>query len=635
MDKKESELKAIRPMEFAEIVGVKAPKGKGQETAVFSDIGTENTYSDMLFYAHFNTESEQIVNLVNEEKMAVEGPFKYDELADGSPLLFEDDYQQKIKKVLSVKVEKGNLKDLLGNLAYDTTKILGFEFWFFPYKEGPYDLLTNAGKLLSLGVLDKAVILTVNQTVVFHDKGSKVCQLVPRAWNHVLLQISADDKLELFFNAKLSFALKDLKMSFAGLKTDKLQFLPNMDGEVTEIRVSKVTIDEKELAKRYKLPHPKIFDEEKEMKIKVKMNRNKNKSQKSLSLTAPGLSALNTSMDGSVKLETKKSLMISKPNDSKVITTGVSESSSTANPPKKMTQSSVQTPVTVSKMGSLRAQLRMESNKRLSGRKVNADPLNASKLMGSQSEIGRSTRSLSLSKPKLGSLFKDYFDLSPEEKSELEREDVIGLIQANNVSKFLRIFILHFMRQAFNDEFDTGVTTATQSLQTIFTQKNEPFYQIVPYIVKVIVYLSLCKEIKELVSREPNPDLESIIYKANFVANCKITDQMYMIVMTRLLPYFTKADNYAMAKKIIQRIDEVNSTVERFPPLHDAVPGKQPERPGQRHQGKTSAGRQTQNRQNYVSELQQQSCFRPLPRLSRVRPQFRRFLRSWLKRSAF
>lgn len=557
IDKKESELKPVRPMEFAEIVGIKAPKTKAQETAVFSDIGTESTYSDMLFYAHFNTESEQIVNLVNDDKMAVEGPFQYDELVDGGPLLFEDDYQQKIKKVLSVKVEKGNLKDLLANLPYDTTKILGFEFWFFPYKESPYDLLTNAGKLFSLGVVDKAIILTVNQSIVFHDKGNKICSLVLRNWNHVLLQITSDDKVELFFNSKLSFTGKDLKISFNSLKTDKLQFLPNMEGEVTEIRVSKVAIEEKELGKRYKLPHPKIFDEEKEMKIKVKMNRNRNKSQKSLSLTAPGVSALNTSMDGSVKLETKKSLMISKPNDPKLGGTGVSESSSIVNITKKLSQSSVQTPGTVSKMGSLRAQLKMESNKRLSGRKVNADPLNASRLMGSQTDIGRSTRSLSLSKPKLGSLFKDYFDLTQEEKSELEREDILGLVQANNVSKYLRIFILHFMRQTFNDEFDIGITTATQSLQKIFADKNEPFYQIVPYIVKVIVYLSLCKEIKQLVAKEPNPDLESIIYKANFVVNCKITDQMYMVFMTRLLPYFTKADNYVMAKMIVQRIDEV------------------------------------------------------------------------------
>ena len=334
---------------------------------------------------------------------------------------------------------------------------------------------------------------------------------------------------------------------------DKIQFLPLFEGETTEIKIWKTPIDEKYLSNNFRLPLPKIFEEERVMRVIVKTNRNKNKSQKSINLEGTN----NTSFDSNLKTEHKKLFTITGPKNSKMNLSTPGDSHTPQESKSKTSVSHIKDKLSPGKVVSIRSPYQPPGTAKLSvGRHFFPDQIDFSSILGSQSEITRSTRTTTLQKPSDSCIFKGYFELDPSEIKELESENIKTLITGNDITKFIRVFILNFMKFCFEDEFEKGLVLTNQCAETILNNKIEGFYAIVPYIIKVKVLLIYYIEIRDHFLN--NLDLDRILYSMHFIAFAKITDQIFMIAMIRALPWFIKAENLEMSKSIIDKIETVS-----------------------------------------------------------------------------
>lgn len=551
-EKKEFLLKILRPVDMREIVGIKPIQEKKVDNQAFQE-QNENTYSDLALYFHFNAESEYLFNRVNNEKTLMASPIKFDELADGEPLNFEDDFKQTIKKVYSIKVETANLKDIFSSIAFETMKVIGFEFWFYSYKETSIELIKCPKMTFALTVLNGCVTIQIGQQTIFTDVQNKQCGYKSKIWNHICLILLNNDKIEMYFNSKMIFTSK-IGIDFTKLKTDKPCFLPIFDGETTEIKVWKSQIDEKYLSTNFKLPHPKIFDEEKHMKLILKSNKLKTKSQKSLSLT--GNHPNNTSFDSTVKTEHKKTLVITGPKDSKISTSNLQESNvpfQHSSETSLVTQIQKGTPGKVS--SSMIGAYSSQSTKKVSDKQFFPSPMVAQKRSLTPTNNSESKIEDKSQKPSPSAIFLGYFRLQELEITELNSTNIDNAISKKDISKFQSLFHLNLLNLIFNDHFDKGFSFSNRCAEIIFTNKIEGFYRFFNQISKSKVFFAFFREIQILLVKEMN--IEKLFILLSLISFLRISELITIIVQVRALFWYYNEGCFDMSRSIIDKIDNV------------------------------------------------------------------------------
>jgi hypothetical protein len=559
-DNNECSLPVTKPVDVAEILGIKAVKGRKADNVNFQDQDEDESYSKLLFYAHFDETGDCVVNRVNNNRIKTPPTVSFLSLSDGDPLHFEDSYGRKLKSVYSATVSKGSLKDIFEGCVYDNSKHFGFEFWFWS-KEMSAELLTTDSRSLVLSVNRQCLSLKINEAVVFNDADNKSCKFAVGKWCHVLLQISKDSHSELHFNGVLVAKFVS-EFELRQFRTDKPVFLPVFEGEVTEIRLWKSPLDDKRRLRPHTQSLPETFERKFGKNIMFKQDRLRNKSLKSTSL----IGGDNKSTDSVSRTDAKKHTGLEAPNGSRMFISATTDNQRPSpsdvkrpSPSDNMYKSSIAIlpKINVPVIGSSTQNTHDIRGSEKGGKgRFFPDSLNLDELMKLKEEAVQTVKGKPLIKPTPGSVFKGFFELTATEEKEIEEVSLRDLLGSKSVSRFLRSFMLKSMFLMFNDQFKEGVQLATDFITDILVNKLTDFYQVVRFLVFCKILLSSLEQINE--SFENEAQLETVLKTVNLLSTLKLTQTIKAIIDARTLPVFLKASNFKMARTILGSLSEVS-----------------------------------------------------------------------------
>ena len=561
-DDNECSLPVTKHTDVAEIVGVRVVKGRKADNVNFQDQDEDESYSKLLFYAHFDEPSDCILNRVNNHKVSVPPAVQFLSLSDGDPLSFEDSYGRKLKSVYSATVTKGSLKDLFEGCAFDNSKHFAFEFWFWS-KEPSAELLSTSNGSLALVVNRLCLSLTVDGVQVFQDSDNKSCKFSVGKWCHVLLQVSKGTQSELHFNGLLvaKFAC-DLELR--QFRTDKPLFLPVFEGEVTEVRLWKSPLDDKRRLRPHTQSLPETFERKFGKNIMFKQDRLRNKSLKSQSLIAGD----NKSIDSVSKTDAKRHLGLEAPKGSRMFistTTDVQGHS----PSDAMHKSSIAVLPKINLPGTDSARHNPLDVGKEGNRRFFPDGMNLDELMRQSDSPVQTLKSKVLVRPSDGSVFKGFFELTAAEEKELGENSLKDLLRSKSVNRFLRSFTLKLMYLMFNDQFKEGAQMANDYISDILANKLTDFYQVVRFLVFGKILLTCLETISGVFEQEAQ--LETVLKTVNLMSFLRLTQSIKSVIDARTLPLFLKASNFKMARSILGSLSEVSLPAPRVLLLHDQV----------------------------------------------------------------
>lgn len=544
-DNREILLPVIKPADIAEIVGIKGSKERKGEKQNFQDQDEDESYSKLIFYAHFDEDCDYILNRITNTKVSIPLNFKYQSLTDGDPLNFEDSYGRKLKNAYSVTVSRGNLKDLFETLTLENLRYYGFEFWFWSKTE-TCDLLKNSENSFVLAIVKNGLSFSLNHETVFKDPENKKCKFKVGKWSHILLQFSKNETGEIHFNGE---KIEQFGQNFDSrkLKTERLLFLPVFEGEATEIRVWKSELDQKRKSRSHQLPLPETFEKKLGKNILFKQDRVRGKSQRSHSI----IRETTQSVDSNNKGEQKRTSGLEGPKGSKTFISTVIDNNPN-NPQKKMSSSVISGPSqsTSKIIGQYQSNIPKEAKKSLL-----PEEFNLNLIMALKPDVTSSSKNANLIKPAENSIFKDYFHLLESEEKELKENSLSDLLARRMWAQFLKIYMLKFMKFLFNDEFKEGVKTLNPYISEAINSKTELLASFVPAMVFAKLTLSCFDQIGDKFSQEAH--LDFVLKQINLVNYLRLTDKLSLIILVRCLPLYIKAGNYKMCKSIVQEIEEV------------------------------------------------------------------------------
>ena len=338
-DNRNLNLPVTKLTDIAEILGIKGSKERKSEKPNFQDQDEDESYSRLVFYAHFDEDCDFIINRITNSKIPILPTCKFQSLTDGDPLSFEDAYGRKLKNVYSVTVTKGNLKNIFETIALENLKSYGFEFWFWA-KDTTFDLLKNSENSFALSIVKNCLIFSLNQSIVFNDINNQKCKFSIGKWKHILLQMSKNESGEIYFNGENIAQFKN-KFETRQLKNAQLLFLPVFEGETTEIRIWKCELDERRKNRSHQLTLPETFEKKFGKNIMFKQDRLRGKSQRSHSLIGDN----NKSVESLNKGEVKKLSTIEGPKGSKMFISLANDGNTLGQISKKTSISSAVGPV--------------------------------------------------------------------------------------------------------------------------------------------------------------------------------------------------------------------------------------------------------------------------------------------------
>ena len=549
-DNRNLNLPVTKLTDIAEILGIKGSKERKSEKPNFQDQDEDESYSRLVFYAHFDEDCDFIINRITNSKIPILPTCKFQSLTDGDPLSFEDAYGRKLKNVYSVTVTKGNLKNIFETIALENLKSYGFEFWFWA-KDTTFDLLKNSENSFALSIVKNCLIFSLNQSIVFNDINNQKCKFSIGKWNHILLQMSKNESGEIYFNGENIAQFKN-KFETRQLKNAQLLFLPVFEGETTEIRIWKCELDERRKNRSHQLTLPETFEKKFGKNIMFKQDRLRGKSQRSHSLIGDN----NKSVESLNKGEVKKLSTIEGPKGSKMFISLANDGNTLGQISKKTSISSAVGPVQNTTKSGLQISntIQNETNKHF-----NMNTFNLNEIMETKNSNEIVKKNSTLIKPLQSSIFKDYFQLLESEERELKESNISDLLKKQQLTRFIRVFLLQFMRFLFNDEFKEGLKIIEHQIKEVINAKVDSYAPLICPMVSAKLILSCFEQIGDKFNQEVH--LDFVLRYINLMNYLKLNDKISMIISVRCLSLYIKAASYKIGKLVVNSIDQVSLLV--------------------------------------------------------------------------